>query len=199
MIDASAELFAECGYGGTSVAQICERAGVNIASVNYHFGSKESLLRAVLQRTFAIANEQYPITGEFVEKMSAEQRICNHLEAMIRRCFDPGPGGQFDRIIVQLVSGREGVDDLLLEEVRGLQANFPPEVIAELIGTRDHETLTQACMNLLGLCVGSRILVPPMRLLFPEPPTPEQLDSFIERQIAFALGGLENLKAAAPK
>ena len=75
------------------MAQICERAGVNIASVNYHFGSKEDLLREVLKRTFAIANEQYPITGDFVEKMSAEERIRNHMEAMIRRCFDSGPSG----------------------------------------------------------------------------------------------------------
>ena len=172
---------------------------MNIASVNYHFGSKEDLLRVVLQRTFAIADQQYPVTGEFVEEMTPYNRIRNHLEAMIRRCFDPGPGGQFDRIMARLVTGTEGLDDLLLEEVRELQANLPQEVLAKYIETDDHETLAQACLNLLGLSVGSRLLLPPMRVLFPEPPSPEQLDAYIERQISFAFGGLEYLKSSMSK
>jgi hypothetical protein len=91
------------------------------------------------------------------------------------------------------------LDDLLLEEVRSLQANLPPEVLAEYIGTEDHEPVSQACLNLLGLSVSSRLLLPPMRVLFPEPPSPEQLDAYIERQVAFAFGGLENLKSSFPQ
>lgn len=196
MVEAAAALFAEQGFSATSVAQVCDQAGVNVASVNYHFGNKEGLLRKVLQRTFTIANQHYPVTGEAIEALPAEARLRNHMEAMIRRCFDQGPGGQFDRIMSRLATGTEGIDDLLFDEVANLQAGFPDQSIAELAGTDDPETLTQLCINFLGLSVGSLLLLPPMRKLFPSQPTEAQLDQFIERQITFAMGGLKTLKQA---
>lgn len=42
-------LFAKKGYDGTSTKEICQEAGVNIAAIHYHFGSKERLLRAILE------------------------------------------------------------------------------------------------------------------------------------------------------
>ena len=38
--------------------QITGAAGVNLASVNYHFGSKESLVQAVLKRRLAVLNSE---------------------------------------------------------------------------------------------------------------------------------------------
>jgi len=48
LILAAGELFAEHGFDGTSVRAIAERAGANVAAVNYHFGSKEKLYVATL-------------------------------------------------------------------------------------------------------------------------------------------------------
>ena len=48
LIEAAGELFAAHGFDGTSVRAICERAGANVAAINYHFGSKENLHREVL-------------------------------------------------------------------------------------------------------------------------------------------------------
>lgn len=43
LLTAAGELFAEHGLEGATARQICERAGVNIAAINYHFKSKEHL------------------------------------------------------------------------------------------------------------------------------------------------------------
>ncbi|MDX1511985.1 MAG: TetR family transcriptional regulator [Nitriliruptorales bacterium] len=51
VLDAAEFLFAEHGFEGASVRDITERARAGVAAVNYHFGSKEGLLRAVLDRT----------------------------------------------------------------------------------------------------------------------------------------------------
>ena len=50
ILDAAEELFAAQGYSGTSLRSIVRAADVNIAAVNYHFGSKEKLFVAIVQR-----------------------------------------------------------------------------------------------------------------------------------------------------
>lgn len=50
ILDAAERLFAEHGVAGTSVRAITDQAQVNVAAVNYHFGSKENLVRAVIAR-----------------------------------------------------------------------------------------------------------------------------------------------------
>ncbi|MDN4501204.1 TetR/AcrR family transcriptional regulator [Alteromonadaceae bacterium BrNp21-10] len=62
ILDAAEILFAEHGFADTSLRSITSHAGVNLASVNYHFGSKKMLIQEVLRRyldTFipAVGNE----------------------------------------------------------------------------------------------------------------------------------------------
>jgi AcrR family transcriptional regulator len=58
LIDAAVRLFGEHGVGATSPRMLTETAGTNIAAVNYHFGSKEGLLRAVVDHTMHAVNDQ---------------------------------------------------------------------------------------------------------------------------------------------
>ena len=48
LLDAAGHEFAEKGFEGATVRSISERAGVNLAAINYHFGDKERLYEAVL-------------------------------------------------------------------------------------------------------------------------------------------------------
>jgi len=50
---AAKKLFSRQGYNGTSVRQICEEAGANVALVSYYFGGKENLLRDIFEHFFA--------------------------------------------------------------------------------------------------------------------------------------------------
>jgi len=49
IIDTAEKLFACKGYDGTSVRDIAEAAGVNIAMISYYFGSKEKLIQALFE------------------------------------------------------------------------------------------------------------------------------------------------------
>lgn len=49
IIEAAEQLFAEQGFGNTSVRQIADKAGVNLAMINYYFGSKEKLMHALVE------------------------------------------------------------------------------------------------------------------------------------------------------
>src|SRR5690349_13215808 len=50
ILDAAEILFAEKGFSETSLRLITSKAQVNLAAVNYHFGSKKSLIQAVFSR-----------------------------------------------------------------------------------------------------------------------------------------------------
>src|SRR5581483_8104431 len=53
LLAAGSALFAEHGYDGVPVAVIAQQAGVNKAMINYHFGGKRKLYRAIVGATFA--------------------------------------------------------------------------------------------------------------------------------------------------
>ena len=57
ILDAAEALFVEHGFEATSMRMITGRAGVNLASVNYHFGSKEALIQEVFRRRLTWLNE----------------------------------------------------------------------------------------------------------------------------------------------
>jgi AcrR family transcriptional regulator len=49
IMDAAEKLFADNGFSGTSVRDIAEAAGVNLAMISYYFGSKEKLMEAMFR------------------------------------------------------------------------------------------------------------------------------------------------------
>ncbi|OJF68100.1 TetR family transcriptional regulator [Alteromonas sp. V450] len=54
ILDAAEYLFSNQGFTQTSLREITARADVNLASVNYHFGSKKNLIQAVFKRYFDV-------------------------------------------------------------------------------------------------------------------------------------------------
>jgi AcrR family transcriptional regulator len=50
ILDAAEELFMQHGFEATSMRLLTSKAGVNLAAVNYHFGSKHALIEAVFRR-----------------------------------------------------------------------------------------------------------------------------------------------------
>ena len=54
ILDAAELLFSELGFDNTSLRSITSEADVNLASVNYHFGSKKELIQAVLDRYLGV-------------------------------------------------------------------------------------------------------------------------------------------------
>ena len=80
ILGAAEELFAQRGFAGTSLREVTSRADVNIAAVNYHFGSKENLVNEVFRRrmdgmsaqrlaALQLATERYP--GELEPVLAA--------------------------------------------------------------------------------------------------------------------------------
>ena len=58
ILDAAELVFMQHGYDGSSMRVVTAEAGVNLAAANYHFGSKEALMQAVLRRRLDVINSE---------------------------------------------------------------------------------------------------------------------------------------------
>ncbi|HLJ21724.1 MAG TPA: TetR family transcriptional regulator [Stellaceae bacterium] len=77
-------LFAEHGFDGVSVRQLTAAAGVNLAAVNYHFGSKEGLLAAIFEERCRPMNEErLRRLGDCAERANRAPMLEQIIEAFI--------------------------------------------------------------------------------------------------------------------
>ena len=87
ILDVAEELFSEQGLDRVSIRDITKKAKVNLAAINYHFGSKEDLIAAVFERRVVPVNEARLAALDRVEK-SAGNRIPK-LEAILEAFIRP--------------------------------------------------------------------------------------------------------------
>src|SRR5271170_6021230 len=85
LLDSAGQVFADFGYHAARVREICARAGVNIALVNYYFGDKLELYTEVLRHSIGAAGKgivQMPVRStapaEALRELIAAmlQRVC---------------------------------------------------------------------------------------------------------------------------
>ena len=83
ILDAAEVLFAEHGFSGTSLRIITSVADVNLAAVNYHFGSKKILIQAVMDRFFITFVEH--LEQEFVKYTNDDKELSTQslLESLV--------------------------------------------------------------------------------------------------------------------
>ena len=99
ILDAAERLFMAHGYEGTSMRQITGDAAVNLAAVNYHFGSKESLMQEVFRRRLDWLNEERMRVLEEMEVAAAgkplkpSQIVDGFFGTLLRMAGDEKRGG----------------------------------------------------------------------------------------------------------
>lgn len=79
ILDAAETLFIECGYEAMSLRQITSKAEVNLAAVNYHFGSKEALMHAMLSRRLDLLNQERVKLLDRFDTMLGARLTCEHV------------------------------------------------------------------------------------------------------------------------
>jgi AcrR family transcriptional regulator len=89
IIDAAERLFAEHGVAGTSVRAITEQAQVNVAAVNYHFGTKENLVRAVIARRLSVLEAARTAALDEVEAKAARENRAPTVVELVESLINP--------------------------------------------------------------------------------------------------------------
>jgi AcrR family transcriptional regulator len=129
ILNAAEQLFVSQGFEATSLRRITSEAGANLAAVNYHFGSKEALLREVFERRLRALNAERLAELEAAEvaangrSLAMEKLIEAFLLPVLRLSRDRARGGH---IFIRLL-GRAYTEPT--ETVRRLLAEEYVEVV----------------------------------------------------------------------
>ena len=132
LLDVAGEIFAEHGRAAARVRDICDRAGTNIAAINYHFGDKDSLYLECLRHARRYLLSKHPIDAARPGNGTPEQRLRAYVQTFLRRFLDAeGPqwhGKLFSR---EMLDPTGALDEAVEEAVRP-QADLLTSIVDEL-------------------------------------------------------------------
>src|SRR3954453_23244185 len=123
ILDVAEALFAERGLEGVSIRDITRKAKVNLAAINYHFGSKDDLIVAVFERRVVPLNEARLAGLAGVERAAGKRspKLENILEAFIRPAIpssaeDAKCGSAFSKLFGRCLSEPSPEEEALLKK-----------------------------------------------------------------------------------
>jgi len=154
LLEAAGETFAEFGYRAATVRQICEKAGANVAAVNYYYGDKERLYMAVLRSVPNAHAEKYPSRFGLSAKATAAEQLRAYVQALLHRVFDAGRPGWHSKIIArEMVEPTRALDSLLEEVALPLHRELA-SIVRLLLGTTATDEDVRLCaLSIMGQCV----------------------------------------------
>jgi TetR/AcrR family transcriptional regulator, regulator of cefoperazone and chloramphenicol sensitivity len=192
LLEAAGEVFAEFGYRAATVRQICEKAGANVAAVNYYFGDKEQLYLAVLHSVPDAHSEKYPSNGRLRAASAPGDRLRVYIESLLHRVFDPGRPGWHAKIIArELAEPTRALDSLLEEIARPLHRELAG-IVRELLGPAAREEDVRFCaLSIMGQCVYYHHARAVLARLYPEHKSgAENVSRLVNHITEFSLAGL---------
>jgi AcrR family transcriptional regulator len=140
ILRAAEALFMEHGFAATSLRMITARAKVNLAAVNYHFGSKEALIREVFQRHLEPLNAARIAWLDRLEAqaqgqpLSVERIVEAIVSPVLQVSRDPVKGGaRFLRLLGRALSeGTDALQGVLPEHYRDVVVRFKTALVRAL-------------------------------------------------------------------
>ncbi len=193
LVEAAREVFAQHGFQGATVREICRRADANVAAVNYHFGSKDGLLSEALNfnrlKALQIANDATDACPEirlrlfihdFMLMLLDENNASRQCQMMARELADPTPA--LDKIVIEAIAP--------LHEFLG-------RLVKGIIGKTGDELEVRRCVySILGQCLFYRNSHPVLQRLTPTLHYDRNEIEAIARHIAdFSLAALHTKKS----
>lgn len=194
LIGAAGEVFAEHGFHKATVRQITDRAGVNVASINYHFRDKAELYRAVLSECHCTAQA---IGGPLkLGDGPPEERLRFYIDGFLHRILHPDRPKWHGMLMAREMTDPTDALDIIVEEAIRPQAREMEKIINELtMGKVSKERVWMLGFSVVSQClfyVHDRPLIERLHPKFAtKPPSIEQL---VDHIYEFSLAAIRAAK-----
>jgi AcrR family transcriptional regulator len=201
LLAAASEVFAEKGFWEGSHAEICAKARINTAAVNYHFGSKENLYVEAWKHSFAGSIQAHPADGGIGPEAPAAQRLRGRILAFLHRMTDPN-NHEVEIMHREMANPTGLLAEVLPRALEPLQAELR-SIVREMLGDGASEQQVYFCeMSLMGQCFAPMLHLrhPRPGSGIPRPPAPPLkfgVEELADHVMQFSLAGLRAIRAEA--
>jgi TetR/AcrR family transcriptional regulator, regulator of cefoperazone and chloramphenicol sensitivity len=196
LLTAASRIFAEKGYQDATIAEICEQAQANIASVNYHFGDKQTLYLEAWRHAFNQELGQHPPDGGVSQQAPVEQRLAGRIKSLIRRVADNN-SYSFAIIHKEMAQPTRLLADILEKEINP-QRQQMFGLLRECLGQDASEQQLQYChASIMGQCF-QLLRLKQMQQARPQRTLPSDLSdigAFAEHVVDFSLAGIRAIRS----
>jgi AcrR family transcriptional regulator len=196
LLTAACEVFAENGFKNTTVRDICNRADVNVAAVNYHFGSKEKLYEAVWENSNRAAVEKRMDELDLARTDDPEKRIRLFVKTLLRNILDQNRPEWDFRIVAHEMISPTAAFDIIVERAIRPGFLFLKELVQEMLGEDVPKEKVEKCtLSIVGQCLYYRFANPVVRRILPEQTFDEKgLDELADHITEFSLSALKQMR-----
>ncbi len=207
LLEAAGEVFAELGFREATVRDICKRAGVNIAAVNYHFGDKERLYHEVLAYSGQMAMRDHGMPGRVGPAAlgppgsapTAEAKLLAYIKGFLERILDEGRPAWYGQLMAREMVEPTSALDLMVERYIRPQSDWLRELIGHMLGdAATPERIRMCTCSVVGQCLFYKHCRPVVTRLMPEQGfTPADRAALAAHITRFCLGGIEAIRASS--
>ncbi len=195
LIEAAGQVFAERGYRGATIREICRRAGANVAAVNYTFGDKMGLYTEVLRHSMRAAGQAAAMTAALDSSLSPEGTIRGVIRArLMSLCRGPRPDWHIRLVMHEFSHPTPAMGRVVDEGMRPIYDRVRKAVGAIIGLPLDHETTRLSVNSIVGQILFYTFSQPVLARLQPELKlTPDQLDRIADHIADFSLAYLKKV------
>jgi len=195
LLDAAGQVFAEVGYPRATIREICARAGVNGALVNYHFGDKLELYAEMLQRLVSMARIE-AVRAALNQKAPPETILREAIKTRLRGIASGDQNGWLFRILAHEIAEPTPAMTRVVDTVLRPLYNQLYETVGALIGLPAVDEQTRLCAHsIMGQVIIYVLAGPVLARLWPDMRmTPENLDRIADHVTDFSLAYLRQVR-----
>ena len=189
LLEAACEVFSEKGYHGATVADICARAGANVASVNYHFGDKATLYVEAWKCAFS----KYPGPTRPDTEKTPEEQLREYIHSIVNYFMDQGPHGQFARLYLMELLNPTGLIHDFWHQLIKPKREVLLGIIQRIMGKDRVDEEVMLCeLSIVQQCrVLATVRPCDLEYLLGQPVTREFLERLADHIAGFSLAGIK--------
>lgn len=193
---AAGEIFSETGFRQATIRQISKRAGVNVASINYYFQSKDNLYLETLRYWKDIAFEKYPRELGTSQSDPPGKRLEGFIRSFVFRILDPGVESRFGKLMAREFADPTGILDVIIEETARPMFNLITSIIGRIINKDPASDRVLFCASsIIGQCLYFLYARPVYRRLIGEQKVRTlSLDDIADHIFRFSLAALSAIR-----
>jgi AcrR family transcriptional regulator len=190
LIDAAAKLFADKGFQNVTVREICKASNANVAAVNYHFGDKAGLYRAVVTFAIQIMLETNELSQRAGDGLSPEEQLRGFVRVFVSRLSGEGPNAWIHRLMAREMERPTDVLDQVMQQVLKPRIEYLCGVIGAIMQLAPNDPRVFRCVTSLQVqcLVAARPVPKPIAKSLGT--GPHDLEAMINHIVDFSLGGM---------